>query len=468
MCRLLLIAALLVVQLGASDEFVPSAQEPSEEKPAPKRWFRPGNPEPPPDDNSVRWGPLLRQSSVFLGIKHGFRFATEPGTRDGLKGPFFRDYFDAAANMHGWDDGDPFYVNYIGHPMQGAITNYIWVHNDGTYKYTQVGWNRDYWRSRVRALAFSYAYSTQFEIGPLSEASLGNIQSKYPAQGFVDHIITPVIGLGWTVGEDALDRFVIVPFEKRFQNSFARMMVRSWLNPARSFSNMLRLKNPWYRDTRGGIFEPYREYGFAPNYPEVELDNSVRPWQNVVPLEFSANAYTLLLRSGGSTYSCVGGGGGQVAFNVPRSGWSWVADINGCKIYGLGDNTSGDGLSFLTGPRYTWRSSSRLMPFMQLLVGGHKLSMEEQDLVAYWKLVKQHGTTDLPNEMYDQWVTKQDATAFGATIGGGVDLGVNRYLTMRLANLDYTYLNMNRPLNGQKFHHGARLNFGLVLRMGSW
>lgn len=384
-----------------------------------------------------------------------------------MKGPFWRGYYNSVTNLHGWDDGDPYLVNYVGHPMQGAIASYIWAQNDGTYRYAEFGRNRDYWKSRFRSLGFSYAYSLQFEIGPVSEATLGNVQAKYPAQGFVDHIITPVIGLGWMVGEDMLDRFVIVPFEKRVDNAFARMMMRSWLNPSRSFANLMRMKVPWYRDNRGSILLPYREYGYRPNYPEVQLVEGRKPWQTVAPFEFSANTYALVFPSHDNGGACVGGGGGQAAWNA-ENGVSWVLEVNGCKMYGMRQNSSGDALTFLTGPRYTWRSASRLMPYAQLLVGGHKLTEEAKDGEAFARLVRDYGTTNLPNELRDEYKSRYDAVGFAASLGGGVDMGINRYMTVRLANLEYTYFHQNRPLNGQLLRHGARFNFGLVLRMGTW
>lgn len=432
------------------------------------RWgITPSPPPPPPAGNEIRWGPLFQQASFFLGLQHGFRLMTEPGTRKGLKGPFFRGYADAVTNMHGWDDGDPAYVNYIGHPMQGATASYLWLFNDGTYKYAQFGMNRTYWRSRLRTLPFSYFYSTQFEIGPLSEASLGKVQSKYPAQGFVDHAITPVFGLAWVVAEDVLDRFVIIPIERRWDNPLSRMLVRSWLNPARSWSNAMRFKVPWYRDTRAGIFEPYREYSFAPRYEPPKEQGPEKPWQRVAPFEFAANGYALVFSSSGDRYSCVGGGGGQMAFN-DSSGWSLVGEVNGCKMYSLAASQSGDGMTFLAGPRYTWRSASRLMPFVQLLGGGHKFTLEQSDPVKYAQLAYKYGTSRIPNEVYDEWHDKWDNVGWAASAGGGLDLGVNRYLTVRLANLDYTYFSQNRPLKDLTFRHGMRFNFGLVLRMGTW
>lgn len=63
-------------------------------------------------------------------------------------------------------------------------------------------------------------YSTWFEIGPVSEVSLGNIQSRRPQQGFVDHVVTPMPGAGWLVAEDFLDEKLILPFERRFEKKW--------------------------------------------------------------------------------------------------------------------------------------------------------------------------------------------------------------------------------------------------------
>lgn len=200
------------------------------------------------------WRSALAQSGVFLGIQHGFRFATEPGTRTGLKGPFMRDWYGSVKGMKGWGDGDPFLVNYVGHPMMGAVTGYIQVQNDPRGRTRQFGLNSDYWRSRMKALGWSAAYSLQFEFGPASEASLGNVGLGGRGAGAVDLVVTPTLGLAWQCAEDALDRYVIAPLEDRTGNRLTRTLLRGVLNPSRSFSNMLRGKVPWYRDAREGIW----------------------------------------------------------------------------------------------------------------------------------------------------------------------------------------------------------------------
>ena len=84
---------------------------------------------------------------------------------------------DAVGNLHGWSDGDPFLVNYIGHPMEGAVAGFMFVHNDPRYRRAEFGLSETYWKSRLRATAWAWALSLMFEIGPMSEATIGHIQS---------------------------------------------------------------------------------------------------------------------------------------------------------------------------------------------------------------------------------------------------------------------------------------------------
>ncbi len=205
-----------------------------------------------PPSQKFRWGPALRQSLLFLGVEHGFRM-TQLYTRKRLAGPFFQDWFDSITEVSGWNDNDAFSANYIGHPMQGAAAGYIQVQNDPKGIHQEFGGSPEYWKSRMRALAWSAAYSVQFELGPISEASIGNVGQKRGTGGAVDLVVTPVAGLGWMVTEDALDKYVIQRVEQKSQSRNLRALTRSLLNPSRSFANLLRRKPPWHRDTRDGV-----------------------------------------------------------------------------------------------------------------------------------------------------------------------------------------------------------------------
>lgn len=203
-------------------------------------------PEPPEVKRGFDWGRATRQTLLFLSVQHGYAM-TQPKTRDALRGPFFRDYFRSVRSLHGWDDGGRFFTNYIAHPMQGAMLGYIQIQNDPQGRGLTVGRKKEYWKSRAKALAWSAAWSTQFEIGPVSQASIGNVGLS-GKQTYVDVVITPTVGLAWLVAEDIMDQYVSRPLEERFGGRYVRIFARMLLNPVRTMTNLLRIEKPWYRD----------------------------------------------------------------------------------------------------------------------------------------------------------------------------------------------------------------------------
>src|SRR5258706_3415587 len=235
-----------------------------------------------PKQEGVQWKPLINSAFRLLAIEHIFRYSTEPGTRSPGQ-PFFRGYVDSVGALHGWADGDPFYVNYVGHPMQGAVSGYIWTLNDGRFRNVEFGKNPEYWKGRIRAGAFAWAYSEQMEIGPLSEASFGNVQAFPPQQGLVDHVVTPAIGLGWIIAEDALDEYLVRFVERKTHNRTLRALVRGSAKPSRSLANVVSGKWPWARprDAGGEAVSAVRN--------KVPRDRgNTRPKPGVAPFEFVA------------------------------------------------------------------------------------------------------------------------------------------------------------------------------------
>jgi hypothetical protein len=202
------------------------------------------------ENRTFDWTPALSQSMRFLLIEHGFRLTMQPNTRRRLGGPFFSDYADSVKALGGWGDGDNWFINYVGHPMQGAMSGYIQVQNDPKGRMVEFSSDQAYWRSRLKALAWNAAYSTQFELGPISESSLGNVGQRKGTSGYVDLVVTPTGGFGVMLAEDALDRFLVRKWESRTESLRMRGFYRVALNPCRAFANVLRGKSPWYRDTR--------------------------------------------------------------------------------------------------------------------------------------------------------------------------------------------------------------------------
>ncbi|HEV2706647.1 MAG TPA: hypothetical protein VGV59_12025 [Pyrinomonadaceae bacterium] len=193
-----------------------------------------------------RWKAAVEQSLLFLGVQHGYAL-TQPKTRRALHGAFLRDYVASVKSLGGWDDGGRFFTNYVAHPMQGSLIGFVQIQNDPRGMHRRFGSSGDYWRSRLKALAWSAAWSTQFEIGPVSQASIGNV-GNYGKQTYVDLVVTPTVGLGLIVAEDALDRHVIERIEHASGGCPLKIASRMLLNPTRSVANLLRLKKPWHRD----------------------------------------------------------------------------------------------------------------------------------------------------------------------------------------------------------------------------
>lgn len=219
------------------------------------------------DDHKIKseekfhWKPALAQSGIFLGIQHAFRM-TQPKTRRELDGPFFRDWGRSVRSLRGWRDGNKFFTNYIAHPLQGGVTGWIFINNSDRAKKQEFGKSKKYWETRLKAMAWSAVWSTQFELGPISEATLGNVGTFDPTgrnkMAWVDLIVTPVVGTGMVIGEDALDKYVLKNWLEK--NTGSRTMIKTFriiFTPTRSFANILSGKAPWHRNDRtvqlGGI-----------------------------------------------------------------------------------------------------------------------------------------------------------------------------------------------------------------------
>jgi len=189
-------------------------------------------------------------SLKLLGLEHAARITFQEKTRQQLGGDFWADYKRSVRRPGQWQDGDAWLVNYIGHPIQGAAVGYIWVDHDPLSTVDQFGLSSGYWATRWRSVAWSAAYSVQFEIGPISEASIGNVGMNPKTTGWVDYVVTPTGGLAIMLAEDALDRFVVRRIESHTRNRFYRGAVRVIFGPARALANASSSKALWERNGR--------------------------------------------------------------------------------------------------------------------------------------------------------------------------------------------------------------------------
>jgi hypothetical protein len=292
-----------------------------------------------PDQKFNLKGAML-QSFEFTMFNHAWRAIFDPSLRYQIAHkPFFHDWFASYGgyNLHRWSDGDDFVVNEVGHPLQGAVFSRIYLQNDPR-SYVPISKNRNYWVPLFKSTAWSAIWEVQWKIGPFSETSFGNAggwiyvngcgtaksclnNPQYPSPptnntGLTDWIITPVIGMAWVMGEDTLERFIVVPIARNHRILGGRI-VRSCLEPSKDFAAVFAGKFPWQM--------PNAENNFVMRHkpPKPKQDDPNRP-----PLdrwEIGAgytNVSLPVLKEGCGTIACRQGNSGMATnfdFNLTRS-----------------------------------------------------------------------------------------------------------------------------------------------------
>lgn len=191
----------------------------------------------------------LIDSFKLVMLEHATRLAFQAKTRAELGGPFWRDYVRSSRMPHQWDDTDSWLVNYVGHPIHGAAAGIVWLDHSDKDRAASI-FSSGYLASRGRAAAFSAIYSVQFEIGPVSEASIGNVGLRPETVGWVDYAVTPVGAFAFMIAEDALDRYLVRWMESHVTNRVLRATLRLAFGPSRLLANGAENRLPWYRPDR--------------------------------------------------------------------------------------------------------------------------------------------------------------------------------------------------------------------------
>lgn len=227
--------------------------------------------QPAPRKQGFHWGRALLESFTFLSIEQAYVVHEDYRwvvVENGV--PFNHYWRDYKQSLHswlesGWNDGDPLWYGYLGHPIQGALTSYIQIQNDPRGDGLEFSNTKEYWHSRLRATLWNAVYSTQWNIGPLSEVTVEKYGTRarppwnqdgswpctgkncYSGVGQIDLVMTPVGGFLWMLGEDLLDKNVALRVEGETRNHLLIDFTRCALNPIRGGASILHGRAPWYR-----------------------------------------------------------------------------------------------------------------------------------------------------------------------------------------------------------------------------
>jgi len=163
--------------------------------------------------------------------------------------------------------------------------------------------------------------------------------------------------------------------------------------------------------------------------------------------------------------SCVGGG---AAAQIPlRGSWNAVVDLSGCKLLGLPRNFSGDSLTYMLGVRWSPKTASRITPHFRVMIGGHKIYQEILDPERKATLLAQGEKGSYYRNVYEDYTPNWHTNGLAVSAGGGVVVGINRAIGLRLGSVEYVRSWTDR-INGYDFSRGLRVSTGLVVNIGSW
>jgi hypothetical protein len=303
----------------------------------------------------------------------------------------------------------------------------------------------------------------------------------HASPGFITLVDTPTLGALTMVGEDALDRYLIMGLENRSTNRMLIVLARCFLNPGRSFANAMAFKKPWERPTRMGLGgddylmrkqlvadykngtgEKMFEYLRRPSDIRLTEPNQSLPKEAAIELAAYPNYENF------SGRSCIGGGGsGAVRVNPSLQ---IVAEVNGCLIMGMPVYTqSADSLFYGGGVRWTPRASERWSPYAEVLVGGRKVTWESDDPALEKKLSDawNDGNGTLPHyPKRSDWSEQIANNGVSIMTGFGMDRVVTRAFTWRFG-AHYTHSWMD-DVQGIHPQNGFQITTEAVLRIGTW
>jgi hypothetical protein len=363
----------------------------------------PNAPVPPPQEG-FHWGRALAESGTFLVIEQAYVVHTDfhwVTIENGIPfNHYWRDYMQSLTSWWhaGWSAGENPLYNYVGHPIQGALTSYIEIQNDPKSRNLEFSNTKAYWRSRLKATIWNTVYSTQWSIGLLSEPTVEKYGSKtrppwnsngsfpcntstcYSGVGKVNLVMTPVGGLGWLLTEDILDKKIVERVEANTDNRLLIDTVRSALNPIRGGANILHGKRPWWRprDAQGLSLYTEQKTTTASSAPD-EVPKAIPTHGDVFfgythlgPVHCEAIFTSVAIAC--DPYS---------AKSSSLSGWNVAVEKKYLRYFGVVADFSGQygGLTqsdFLFGLR-GGASIGRFRPFAQAMVGAVHAQEEGSD-----------------------------------------------------------------------------------------
>ena len=166
------------------------------------------------------------------------------------------------------------------------------------------------------------------------------------------------------------------------------------------------------------------------------------------------------------------GGSAQFIYNFNKK-FSGVADIGSVHKANVGvinaDNTT---TFYMFGPRYSFRSESRLTPYVQIVFGGATRSLSRQlnvltdPTIPVFPVVNPQGLFPGANTQIIAQVSATQ-TAFAMAVGGGLDWKLAKRFTFRPIAVDYVLTRFPSYFTGNSSNQNSiRASIGVVFTFG--
>jgi hypothetical protein len=137
-------------------------------------------------------------------------------------------------------------------------------------------------------------------------------------------------------------------------------------------------------------------------------------------------------------------------------------------MIGLGENLSGDSLTYAAGPRFLTQIHGPWTAHVQVLVGGNKVT--EERLFPEKKKLAEAAAALLDPKVpaaHSDYTEETQSNGFMVSAGGGVSYSLNRALTIKVADVSYRH-SWTNPLWGRDYSNSLKFSTGIVLKMGTW
>jgi outer membrane protein OmpA-like peptidoglycan-associated protein/opacity protein-like surface antigen len=190
--------------------------------------------------------------------------------------------------------------------------------------------------------------------------------------------------------------------------------------------------------------------------PAPIRDESAYHWPRVEL--FGGYSYVRVNASGklgGTSFSQstnLNGGSASLAVYFNKN-WAIAGDFGAYHNGDVSHNVDATLYSYLIGPRYSFRNSTIVTPFVQVLIGGV------------------HGSVGIPAGLLGNPTSVTfTQNAFAMTAGGGLDVTVSKHWAIRVIQAEYFLTNFSAPstVTGLSVNrqNNLRISAGVVLRLG--